>query len=126
MNLTINKCNNNNTLLYSTKVGTLHSHSRVGRLELSKRLIEEENAYIMGEFEVDRGHRNGAEVHRVYSNGVIEIFNRDSKRFVTLLIGTPNQVKRYFTLTRTPITEEVEGAMGLARVHKRLKYNEVN
>lgn len=51
---------------------------------------------------VDRGHKNGCEVHALYSDGSIRIFNLNTCRFVTILFARPGQAlrladKRYTT-----------------------------
>lgn len=74
---------------------TLHIRERSQRVDLAERLIENEGAIIIGAWEVDTGHWNGHEVHNVYDNGVIKIFNQHTKKYVTALIGRIGQVKRY-------------------------------
>lgn len=74
---------------------TRHIDERTYRVRVAERLIREENATIIGAWEVDIGHHNGHEVHNVYSNGVIKVFNQNTKRYVTALIGRIGQYKRY-------------------------------
>lgn len=43
---------------------------------------------------VDKGHRNGEEVHMLFSDGSVRIFNINSGKLVTILIARPAQVFR--------------------------------
>ena len=45
---------------------------------------------------VDRGHRNGPEIHEITDTGIINIYNQRTKKLVTKLIARPGQIKRYF------------------------------
>jgi len=51
---------------------------------------------VLGAFEVDKNHRDGNEVHIIDDEGFIYIFNKNSKRFITILSGRPAQIKRYW------------------------------
>ncbi len=70
-------------------------------------------------FIVDKGHRNGAELHTITTNGIIIIRNARTHKMVTKLIARPNQIKRYFD----KITKDVENIISIARVHTELGYN---
>ena len=48
-------------------------------------------------FTVDRGHRNGPEIHEITDTAIINIYNERTKKLVTKLIARPGQIKRYFT-----------------------------
>ena len=56
----------------------------------------------VAEFVVDRGHRNGAEVHRITSTGIINIYNKRSGKLVTKLIARPGQLRRYYPNGNAP------------------------
>lgn len=43
---------------------------------------------------VDRGHKNGLEIHAFFSDGTIRIYNYESHRFITVLFARPGQVER--------------------------------
>lgn len=43
---------------------------------------------------IDKHHINGAEVHALYSDGSIRIYNYNTKKLITVLIARPNQAKR--------------------------------
>ena len=48
-------------------------------------------------FIVDKSHINGLEVHVLCSNRLIYIYNKTSKKLVTVLYARDGQLKRYFT-----------------------------
>ena len=68
---------------------------------------------------VDRGHRNGAELHTITTTGIIIIRNERTHKMITKLIARPGQVKRYFT----EITEDIQKVIDIAREHQMMKYN---
>ena len=70
--------------------------------------------------EVDRGHRNGPEVHKISSTGIITIFNKRSGRLITKLIARPNQIRRYWTDGESAPVE----LLNIARDHQKMHYNE--
>lgn len=45
---------------------------------------------------IDKGHKNGAEIHTVTDSGIIKIYNAQTKRHITDLIARPNQIKRVY------------------------------
>lgn len=69
--------------------------------------------------EIDRGHRNGPEIHKVSTTGIVTIYNKRSGVMITKLIARPNQIRRYFENGNAP-TE----LLNIARDHQRLGYNE--
>lgn len=72
-------------------------------------------------FVVDKGHRNGPELHTITTTGIIIVRNARTKKMVTKLIARPNQIRRYFD----EVTEEVERVITVARKHQQLGYNMV-
>ena len=54
---------------------------------------------IVKAFRCDFGHRNGAEIHVIYENSIIEIYNENTQRHITTLIARPQQIRRYFEAT---------------------------
>ena len=72
-------------------------------------------------FMVDKGHRNGPELHTITTTGIIIVRNARTKKMVTKLIARPNQIRRYFD----EITEEVERVITVARKHQQKGYNMV-
>ena len=76
-------------------LNTNHVNDRMMRIAKANELIRVENAKIVGAFEVDTNHHNGNEIHVIYNNGVIRIYNRMSYKHVTDLIGRKAQIERY-------------------------------
>ena len=68
---------------------------------------------------VDKGHKNGAEIHVLSSTGIITIYNQRTGKMITKLIARPGQVKRYFN------ENEIipAGLIDLARQHQKMNYN---
>ena len=71
---------------------------------------------VIKEVEIDRGHKNGPEIHKVSTTGIVTIFNKKTNKMITQLIARPNQLKRYFE--RVP-----QDLWTIARQHQRLGYN---
>ena len=46
--------------------------------------------------EVDRGHKNGTEIHIITDTAIIKIYNTRTKKHITDLIARPNQIKRVY------------------------------
>lgn len=74
---------------------TSHALNRSKRLQIAERLITEESAKVIKIAVVNKGHANGAEIHVVYNNGIIKIYNARTRKFVTVLIARVPQVERY-------------------------------
>ena len=67
------------------------------------------------EVRVDRGHKDGAELHTITTNGIIIIRNERTNKMITKLIARPNQIKRYGI--------EDKKVIEIARKHQSLGYN---
>ena len=74
---------------------TSHAVKRSKRLQVAERLIIEESAKVVKIAVVNKGHKNGEEVHVVYNNGVVKIYNERTKKFITVLIARVPQIERY-------------------------------
>ena len=72
-------------------------------------------------FIVDKGHRNGDEIHTITDNGVIIIQNYNTKKFITCLIAREGQIRRYFANGVIPI--EVYSILGKCREYYNKGYN---
>lgn len=53
-------------------------------------------------FRVDRGHRNGAEIHEISDTAIITIYNERTHKLITKLIARPGQIKRYYKQGKAP------------------------
>ena len=74
---------------------TSHVVKRSKRLQVAERLIIEESAKVLKIAVVNKGHANGNEVHLVYNNGVVKVYNEHTKKFITVLIARVPQIERY-------------------------------
>lgn len=74
---------------------TSHAVNRSKRLQIAERLIIEESAKVCKIAVVNKGHANGNEIHIVYNNGVVKIYNANSRKFITVLIARVPQIERY-------------------------------
>lgn len=98
-------------------------HFSIDRGERAK-ILEELKAPILSVggklciFIVDKGHKNGAEIHVITENGIINIYNRHSKKYVTGLIARPGQLQRYGVIIPESVLEK-------ARTHVAMHYNEL-
>ena len=74
---------------------TSHALNRSHRLQIAERLIIEECAKVVKIAVVNKGHKNGNEIHLVYNNGVVKIYNQNTRKFITVLIARVPQIERY-------------------------------
>ena len=74
---------------------TSHGVNRSHRLQIAERLILEESAKVIRIAIVNKGHENGNEIHIVYNNGIVKVYNARTHKFITVLIARVPQVERY-------------------------------
>ena len=74
---------------------TQHINTRCERLQIANRLIQDEHAKVIKIAIVDKGHDNGEEIHIIYNNGVVKIYNARTHKFITILIARIPQLERY-------------------------------
>ena len=74
---------------------TSHVVNRSKRLQVAERLIINESAKVLKIAIVNKGHENGNEIHIVYNNGVVKIYNQNTRKFITVLIARVPQIERY-------------------------------
>ena len=74
---------------------TSHAVKRSHRLQVAERLILEESAKVVKIAVVNKGHKNGNEIHLVYNNGVVKVYNENTRKFITVLIARVPQIERY-------------------------------
>lgn len=87
---------------FTTCGNTSHVVNRSKRLQVAQRLINEESAKVVSIAVVNKGHENGNEVHVIYNNGIVKIYNANSRKFITVLIAREPQIKRYqIKITKT-------------------------
>ena len=81
---------------------TKHIGDRMKRVTLVERLLVTENAKMCGAYIVNKGHKNGNEIHVLYNNGIIRIYNQRTKKHITDLIARVPQMERYgINVTKT-------------------------
>lgn len=87
---------------FTTCGNTSHVVKRSKRLQVAQRLIYEESATVCKIAVVNRGHEDGNEIHVVYNNGIIKIYNANTHKFITVIIARVPHVERYnIKITKT-------------------------
>ena len=87
---------------FATCGNTQHVATRSKRAQVAQRLIIEERAKVCKIALVNKGHENGMEVHVIYNNGVIKVYNANTHKYITILIAREAQIERYnIKLTKT-------------------------
>ena len=74
---------------------TSHALKRSKRLQVAERLIIEESAKVLKIAVVNKGHKNGNEIHVILNNGIIKVYNARTHKFITVLIAQVPQIERY-------------------------------
>ena len=114
------------------KVSSVNGLNNVSTFHYAKDRTVRHNkiANVIGEgnciayFIVDKAHPNGNEVHCVYDNGIVVIYNENSKRLITELIARPNQIYRYWSGLGIAFPSQYNHIIRKARKHQMLGYNE--
>lgn len=95
-------------------------HWRADRQRRSHIIAQIGLGQVIKEVVVDRGHRNGPEVHKITTTGLVVIYNQRTQIMITVLIARPNQIKRYFPEGKAP--EEI---LKIALEHTKAGYNKM-
>lgn len=74
---------------------TCHGVNRSKRLQVAERLIIKECAKVVKIAVVNKGHANGNEIHVIFNNGIIKVYNERTRKFITVLIARVPQIERY-------------------------------
>ncbi len=93
---------------FTTCGNTLHVVKRSQRLQIAQRLINEENAKVVKIAIVDKGHKDGNEIHVIYNNGIIKEYNANTHKFITVLIARVPQVTRYQIKVTKTMCKKIE------------------
>ena len=75
---------------------------------------------VVDRFIVNRGHKDGTEIHTITDHGVIIIHNLYSGKLVTKLVARPQQVKRYYEHTKR---HPAESLLAVCREHQEHGFN---
>lgn len=67
---------------------------------------------------LDRGHKNGAEIHKISDTGIVTIYNERTGKLITKIIARPGQIKRYWENENAP-----KYLVNLAYEHTVKNYN---
>ena len=103
---------------FATCGNTSHVAKRSKRLQVAERLIIEERAKVLKIAVVNKGHKNGEEIHVVYNNGVVKVYNEHTKKFITVLIARVPQIERY----NVKVTKAMRKKINL---HVKNGYNQI-
>jgi hypothetical protein len=82
------------------------------------------NTNFKAGFAVDKGHKDGIELHMINDNGIIYVYNIWTRRLITMLGARVGQIKRYYTLSGKEIPEDVKEI--IAKASKNIKNNGIN
>lgn len=77
----------------------------------------------IGYFLVDRNHKDGDEVHCVYDNGIVVIYNERKRSIVTELIARPAQIYRYWNGLNEVFPRKYQYIINKAKHHQLMGYN---
>lgn len=78
--------------------------------------------HIVNDFVINRGHKDGPEIHILTSTGIVVIENYYTRKVVTKLIARPQQIQRYYAI----IGEKApEWLLMVAKRHCELGYNNI-
>ena len=97
---------------------TSHAVNRSKRLQVAERLIVEESAKVVKIAVVNKGHDNGEEIHIIFNNGIIKVYNARTHKFITVLIARVPQIKRY----KIKVTKTMESKI---KSHVAKGYNHI-
>ena len=87
---------------------TSHALKRSKRLQIAERLIIEESAKVLKIAVVNKGHANGNEIHVIYNNGIIKVYNERTCKFITVLIARVPQIERYNVKVTQTMRNKIE------------------
>lgn len=77
---------------------------------------------VIDSFVVNKGHKDGAEIHSITDTGLIIIHNQSTGKLVTKLIARSSQIKRYYKKEGRE-NEIPRWLLELCDWHKSLGYN---
>lgn len=100
---------------------TNHAKERKKRFSVYGDLSGKQPLFI---FEVDNGHHKGTEIHAIYENGVVYVYNKSTGWLVTCLTPRYDQMRMYFANVWDE-QEKVKTVFKAANRNHRLGLNEV-
>lgn len=93
-------------------------HYSTDRQEREKVICQIGMGTVIKTVRTDRGHKNGAEIHKISNTGIVTIYNERTGKLITKIIARPGQIKRYWEGEKAP-KELIE----IAYEHTMKKYN---
>ena len=102
---------------------TSHAVKRSKRLQIAERLIYEERAKVIKIAVVNKGHANGEEIHIIYNNGVVKVYNERTHKFITVLIARVPQVERYNIKVTKAMRKKIN--MHIEKGYNHIEFQEV-
>ena len=100
-------------------VSNHYKKQRYRREKIIKKRMNGDGNIIDG-FIIDKGHKDGIEVHSITDTGVIIIHNYNTGKLVTKLIARPQQIERYY---KDAGKEAPKWLLELCQWHQDLGYN---
>ena len=82
---------------------TIHYQEKNDRIAAYQGL---KSGTLIASFLINKDHENGLEVHNIYSNRIIKIYNNRTKKPITLLYARNGQLERYFKNTPLHLFDE--------------------
>lgn len=95
-------------------------HWRADRQKRSQIIAQIGMGQVVKEVTVDRGHKNGPEIHKITTTGLVVIYNKRTGIMITILIARPNQIRRYYAEDEAP-----QNIINLAIEHMKAGYNKI-
>ena len=78
--------------------------------------------HVVNDFVINRGHKDGPEIHSITDTGIILIHNQKSVKMVTKLIARPGQIARYYLAEGRIAPQSI---VDIAREHQKKGYNHI-
>lgn len=102
---------------------TSHVASRSKRLQIAERLIIQESAKVVKIAIVNKDHKNGDEIHVIFNNGVVKVYNARTHKFITVLIARVPQIERYNVKVTKAMRKKIE--KHVAKGYNHIEFQEV-
>ena len=99
---------------------TTSFHYWLDRKSIEELIREIGTGKVIKKVELDKGHWNGPEIHEITDTGIVNIYNKRTRKLITKLIARPGQLKRYYGEERVP-----NQLWKIAVEHQRNGYNEM-